>query len=247
MYSSMMRDLASTIRKHERIIEACEQEIDRLNRSGKDAFGDYEIRKQRDALASATRELNRLRKIQDQLTPECTLDSLAALLPSFGPIMYLRQGSEKIGTLGLCEILGIMSNEALFVRTENTSELAIMWVDSTKEYRVNQKVWFAVVQHCGLQISVVPPSLQTTQKQFAMLMPVDDEQIKSAIAKAGAMPTTTKTGVMRTWTDRTGKFSVEAELIRTDGESVVLRRADGAHVNVPIDRLSDRDRQFLRK
>jgi hypothetical protein len=80
-----------------------------------------------------------------------------------------------------------------------------------------------------------------------MLMPVDDEQIKSAIAKAGAMPTTTKTGVMRTWTDRTGKFSVEAELIRTDGENVVLRRADGAHVNVPIDRLSDRDRQFLRK
>ncbi len=45
-----------------------------------------------------------------------------------------------------------------------------------------------------------------------------------------------------TWTDRTGKFKIEADYVGVQGTSVVLRKADGSTVNVPIDRLSDASR-----
>ena len=49
----------------------------------------------------------------------------------------------------------------------------------------------------------------------------------------------------RTWKDTTGKFSVEAELVEQTDQAVVLKRADGSTITVPIARLSDADRQFL--
>lgn len=49
----------------------------------------------------------------------------------------------------------------------------------------------------------------------------------------------------REWTDTTGKFSVEAELVGVTGDSVRLRRNDGRVIEVPIDKLSARDRSYL--
>jgi WD40 repeat protein len=42
----------------------------------------------------------------------------------------------------------------------------------------------------------------------------------------------------RKWTARTGNFSVEAELIDVTGDKVVLKKADGMMVTVPLERLS---------
>ncbi|GAB6188180.1 SHD1 domain-containing protein [Thermopirellula anaerolimosa] len=50
---------------------------------------------------------------------------------------------------------------------------------------------------------------------------------------------------VRTWKDKTGKFSIRAELVESDGTTVKLKRADGKVISVPVDRLSDQDRQFL--
>lgn len=50
---------------------------------------------------------------------------------------------------------------------------------------------------------------------------------------------------VRTWTDDSGGFSVSAELVAVEGDKVVLRRADGRQIEVPIDRLSAKDRQFI--
>ncbi|NQT17555.1 MAG: DUF4838 domain-containing protein [Planctomycetes bacterium] len=49
----------------------------------------------------------------------------------------------------------------------------------------------------------------------------------------------------RTWTDKSGQFSVEAELVEVRDDKVHLRRGDGTVVAVPTDRLSDRDRRYL--
>jgi hypothetical protein len=51
----------------------------------------------------------------------------------------------------------------------------------------------------------------------------------------------------RTWTDSTGKFTINAVLIRIEDEKVCLRKRDGTVVFVPILRLSGADRQYLRK
>ena len=51
--------------------------------------------------------------------------------------------------------------------------------------------------------------------------------------------------VMRTWTDASGGFSVEAELVAVVDGAVRLKRKDGSKISVPLDRLSAADREFL--
>ncbi len=49
----------------------------------------------------------------------------------------------------------------------------------------------------------------------------------------------------RTWTDRTGKFKVDAKLVEKTNNEVILESADGKRVTVPIDRLSETDQDFI--
>ena len=49
----------------------------------------------------------------------------------------------------------------------------------------------------------------------------------------------------RTWTDNTGTYSVEAELVEVQGDKVVLRKVSGSVITVPVARLSETDRRYL--
>jgi len=49
----------------------------------------------------------------------------------------------------------------------------------------------------------------------------------------------------RTWTDRSGKFRIEATVVRVDGEKVVLKRADNKEISVDRTKLSDDDQKVL--
>jgi hypothetical protein len=51
----------------------------------------------------------------------------------------------------------------------------------------------------------------------------------------------------RTWRDVTGEFSVVASLVRQTEQSVVLLTGDGRRINVRIAKLSEPDREYLRK
>ena len=53
-------------------------------------------------------------------------------------------------------------------------------------------------------------------------------------------------GEAREWTDATGKYKIEADLVGFDDESVVLRRADKQLGAVPIEKLSEKDREYLK-
>ncbi len=48
----------------------------------------------------------------------------------------------------------------------------------------------------------------------------------------------------RKWTDATGMYSVEAELVKIQGQNAVLRKPDGSVITVPIARLSATDRAY---
>src|SRR5262245_53616241 len=50
----------------------------------------------------------------------------------------------------------------------------------------------------------------------------------------------------RVWTDSTGKFRTTAKLIEAADEKVKLQREDGSVVDVPVSRLSDGDRAYLK-
>ena len=51
----------------------------------------------------------------------------------------------------------------------------------------------------------------------------------------------------RTWTDSTGKYKIEAEFVKLDGQNVHLRREDGRIVQIPINRLSQGDQDHVRE
>ena len=53
--------------------------------------------------------------------------------------------------------------------------------------------------------------------------------------------------VARTWTDTTGDFKVEAELLGVEDGLVRLKKEDGTVVSVPLARLSAADRTFLKE
>jgi hypothetical protein len=69
--------------------------------------------------------------------------------------------------------------------------------------------------------------------------PSDVRAVKAPAREATAHPS-------RTWTDKTGKFSVEAKFERLEGTTVSLMKADGKPVQVPLERLSESDVQYVR-
>ena len=49
------------------------------------------------------------------------------------------------------------------------------------------------------------------------------------------------------WSDNTGRFKVDAEFIRIEGEQVVLRKLDGKDVKIPFDRLSPESLELAKR
>jgi len=54
-----------------------------------------------------------------------------------------------------------------------------------------------------------------------------------------------KPSPMRTWTDSSGQFKVEAALVWWGGAEVRLRKRDGKEITVAVDRLSEGDQYFV--
>ncbi len=54
------------------------------------------------------------------------------------------------------------------------------------------------------------------------------------------------TAFARTWTDKTGKYKIDADLIAFNDKSVVLQRADHELGMVSIDVLSQADQEYLK-
>lgn len=56
---------------------------------------------------------------------------------------------------------------------------------------------------------------------------------------------TTQSPAVRTWTDSTGAFQVDAEFLGVEDGKVKLKKTDGRVVAVPLDRLSKEDQDFV--
>src|SRR3982750_1716796 len=52
--------------------------------------------------------------------------------------------------------------------------------------------------------------------------------------------------VARIWTDSTGRYKVDADLIAFDDKTVILQRPDHELGQVPIEKLSQADRDYLK-
>ena len=70
---------------------------------------------------------------------------------------------------------------------------------------------------------------------------------EGAAARSPARSRRSTDGEYRTWSDDSGTFSVEAKYVSSDEDRVTLMRKDGRQVQVPLDRLSEADREFVEK
>ncbi|PQO25274.1 hypothetical protein C5Y96_25560 [Blastopirellula marina] len=52
---------------------------------------------------------------------------------------------------------------------------------------------------------------------------------------------------MRTWTDKSGQFHIDAALVKWDAKSAVLRTSEGNQLTIPLSVLSEADLRFLKE
>lgn len=69
--------------------------------------------------------------------------------------------------------------------------------------------------------------------------------VEVAAAQVAAQSGDAESPSSRTWTDATGQFRVEAELLAVADGKVQLKKSDGSVVSVPLEKLSQADRDFL--
>ena len=67
-----------------------------------------------------------------------------------------------------------------------------------------------------------------------------------AATKVDAAPLANKEPEFRMWTDKTGKFKIEAKLLAKTADKVILQRRDGEPLTVPTASLSQADLDFLK-
>ena len=51
-----------------------------------------------------------------------------------------------------------------------------------------------------------------------------------------------KSAITQSWTDSTGKRTIEAEFVKLDGVQLLLRKMDGKEVTLPLYKLDDKSR-----
>jgi hypothetical protein len=97
----------------------------------------------------------------------------------------------------------------------------------------------------GNCFSCQPPLLSQNKRQFEMNrfgMHLVPRILMSAAVVVAFGITIPEKGFAETWTDASGSFSVEAKFVAVSGKDVVLQKADGKTINVPISRLSEASR-----
>ncbi|QDS68033.1 hypothetical protein FKW77_009593 [Venturia effusa] len=88
-------------------------------------------------------------------------------------------------------------------------------------------------------------------KRHSSLMPADDMQRqssqkdkRSSKSEKKSMPDTSK---VRTWTDRSGSFKVEAEFIGLRDEKIHLHKLNGVKIAVPVPKMSKEDLDYVER
>jgi hypothetical protein len=99
--------------------------------------------------------------------------------------------------------------------------------------------WFDLLRNQGLKLLGESSSFLIVVEVFPMKTLISFVALMFSVAAADDPAAT------RTWTDDTGKFTVEAELEELRDDQVVLKRADGTRITVPLERLSTTDRRYL--
>jgi len=187
---------------------------------------------------------NQLAKIRDQLGREPDDESIFQLLSYAGPYLDPRKPN-SIGFMRDAVVLHAYNEHDVAVLYDDLPYL--LWVKSTTGLFEGQTVNSIPVYVAGTRTIDIPGK---TPLSVTILNSVTETELKQAIfgeeQKATQSARTQWFEEYSLWTDNTGKYSVEAKLIEIDNHTIRLLRRDGSEIKLPIDRLSEEDRQRIR-
>ena len=89
----------------------------------------------------------------------------------------------------------------------------------------------------GPQACKAPPAAEASRAEPA--------QAGRACCRAGQSVCRGRGGLLRTWTDSTGKFKIEASFAGKEGDNVLLTKTDGKTIKLPLAKLSKEDQDHV--
>jgi hypothetical protein len=81
--------------------------------------------------------------------------------------------------------------------------------------------------------------------QAELRLTADEQRRLATAAPVAPVAADIGIGAVRSWSDATGKFHAQARFVGLDADKVILQKADGSRITVPLERLSPADRQFV--
>ncbi len=183
-------------------------------------------------------------------------DALYAQLVEQGKAALTAAKEQLAGDDKFAGVLAVLAANRVF---GNLAELRKDLVSAEREVSKDQALKEIVKQAEALDRAVAQASNKLTRRSapasFELVMTrfpgtPAAELAKTKLAELGvespaASVAEAPTGGVRTWSDTTGKFRIEAELVKVADGKVELRRKDGQNVTVPLDKLSKDDQDYL--
>ncbi len=207
-----------------------------------------------DAIKDATldRQRERIRRfsqLKSEIDDPRDPDAVLSLLWNYGPKLQ----ALKVGSIGFVSDLIVVhafNQHDVLVSLDDNPYL--LWMDSTAGVTPGQlmdgPMFVAGTATAELSQGMTAAITVLVQVPEASLEAAVRRQLGGRSAPSGATSqASVATDGFRVWNDRTGKFSVEAQLLGADASQAVLKKRDGSIVNVPLTALSDADRRFLGK
>ena len=184
--------------------------------------------------------VDRLQEAKEKIKQKPDDESLFTLLMVAGPRLDTRRKSE-IGFMRDGVVLHAYNDHDVLVVYDDAPYL--MWVKSTAGLSAGEKIQPCPVYVAGTRTVQIPG--KGTQS-VTILSSVTETEVREAVFGKSAV-SVPDAGGFRTWTDRSGKFSVEAKFVRIDGSFVILERRDGKTIKVPLDKLSKEDADWAKR
>lgn len=187
------------------------------------------------AVKRQQKRLRELGKIKESIGREMTEKSLLELLWHNGPPLDARSKG-SVGFISDAVVIRAVNEHDLIIVYEDVPYL--LWVKDTSGLSIGQEVTPSPVYVEGAKTMGV-------EGRGTVAVTILNSVLRSELKKA-VYPDGEPEGDFRVWKDKSGKFSVTAELISHDDDEVVLRRKDGKELNVPLKKLCEEDHDFLK-
>jgi len=187
-------------------------------------------------------ELEGLKDAKSKIGEEPTNESLFLLLKNSGGFFDPReQGS--FGLVTSAKLLRAFNDHEVFITHNGRPYL--MWLPSTTGLAQGEKMKPITAYVSGTETINIPGR---GSQPITVLLTISDDALKKAVSLSSSSSDSDSRSLegelVRKWTS--GKYSIMAKLVGLSDDSVTLRATGGKDKVVPISKLSEKDREYLK-